>query len=215
LKNIILFLLFIMLPAVAHAESTDTDRPHWSLEFKGGNFTPAIPGWAAAYGDRSTGQLEGGLAYKILRQVEAGVSVGRIRDGGQGLAPIHGTVGGHINYQLYPVNVFLVLRGVFNENQWFVPYVGGGWTRMYYQEELSQQPTVKGFTDGSHMRGGLQFLLDALDQSASTNMFRDYGIFHSYLFVEGQRTRAMINDLSGKSVDLGGTSVLGGLLFEF
>jgi hypothetical protein len=215
LKNIILFLLFIMLPAVAHAESTDVDRPHWSLEFKGGNFTPAIPGWAASYGDRSTGQLEGGLAYKILRQVDAGVSVGRIRDGGQGFAPVHGTTGGHINYQLFPVNVFLVLRGVFNENQWVVPYVGGGWTRMYYQEEFSQQSTIKGHTDGSHVRGGLQFLLDALDPSASNSMFKDYGIYHSYLFIEGQNTKALINDLSGKSIDLGGTSILGGVLFEF
>ena len=64
-------------------------------------------------------------------------------------------------------------------------------------------------------RGGLQFLLDVLDQHASTNMLRDYGIFHSYLFIEAQRSRAMINDLAGKSVNLGGTSWLGGLLFEF
>jgi hypothetical protein len=152
------------------------------------------------------------------------VAIGRIRDGGQGLAPLHsaatGTAGttiygGHISYQLFPVNVFVVLRGVFSENQWVVPYIGGGWTRMYYKEVISLQPTVKGYTDGSHVRAGLQLLLDVFDERAATNMFRDYGVFHTYLFVEGQRTRAMINDLTGKSIDLGGTSVLGGLLFEF
>ena len=224
MKNIILILLFIFLPAAAFAEALAEDRPHWSAEVKGGTFAPEIDDWAKFYGDSSTGQFEASLAYKILRQVEAGVAIGRIRDGGQGLAPLHsaatGTAGttiygGHISYKLFPVSVFVVLRGVFTENQWVVPYVGGGWTRMYYKEELSAQPTVKGYTDGSHVRAGLQLLLDVFDERAATNMFRDYGVFHTYFFVEGQRTRAMINDLTGKSIDLGGTSVLGGLLFEF
>ena len=55
----------------------------------------------------------------------------------------------------------------------------------------------------------------SLDQRASTNMLRDYGIYHTYFFIEAQRSRAMINDLSGESINLGGTSWLGGLLFEF
>jgi len=215
LKNIILILLFMMLPAAAYAEAPVADRPHWSLEVKGGTFAPDIVDWATYYGERSTGQFEGNLAYKILRQLEAGVAIGRIRDGGQGLAPVHGTFGGHINYQLFPVNVFVVLRGVFAENQWIVPYVGGGWTRMYYKEEFSAQPTVRGYTDGAHARAGLQLLLDALDERAATNMYKYYGVHHTYFFVEAQRTRAMINAVTGESINLGGTSWLGGLLFEF
>jgi hypothetical protein len=114
----------------------------------------------------------------------------------------------------------VVLRGIFTENQWVVPYVGGGWTRMYYKEELSLQPTARGYTDGSHVRGGLQLLLDVFDQRAATNMYRDYGISHTYFFVEAQRTRAMIDTVAtvsspSESINLGGTSVLGGLLFEF
>ncbi len=217
-----LFLLFILpLPAAAYAEAPADERPHWSLEVKGGKFAPDIAEWATFYGDRSTGQFEASLAYKILRQVEAGIAAGRIRDGGQGWAPLHSaatgttTYGGHINYQLFPVNVFVVLRGVFTENQWVVPYIGGGWTRMYYKEEISLQPMVKGYADGSHIRGGLQLLLDELDQRAATNMLRDYGVYHTYFFVEAQRSKAMINDVTGVSINLGGTSILGGLLFEF
>ncbi len=221
MKNIILILLFVLLPAAAYAESSAVERPHWSLEVKGGKFAPDIPGWATLYGDRSTGQFEGSLAYKILRQVDAGVAVGRIRDGGQGTAPSHsknaGTTiyGGHVNYQLFPVNAFVVLRGVFTENQWVVPYVGGGWTRMYYKQETELQAPVRGYADGSHMRGGLQLLLDSLDQSAATNMLKDYNISHTYFFIEAQRSKAMINDVTGVSINLGGTSILGGLLFEF
>lgn len=215
MKNIILILLFFLLPAAAFAETADAERPHWSLEVKGGEFAPNIPGWAEFYGSRSTGQSEGSLAYKVLRQVDAGVAVGRIRDGGQGMALVHGTVGGHINYQLFPVNVFIVLRGVFKEEQWVVPYVGGGWTRMYYKEEFKLQPTIRGYADGSNMRAGLQLLLDVFDQRAATNMLMDYGVSHTYFFVETQRTKATITDVTGASVDLGGTSYLGGLLFEF
>jgi len=204
-----------MFPAAAYAESAAIERPHWSLEAKGGNFAPDIAGWATYFGERSTGQFEASLAYKILRQVDAGVAVGRIRDGGLGSAPIHKQVGGHVIYQLFPVNAFVVLRGVFTENQWVVPYVGGGWTRMYYKEEFSGQPTARGFADGSHVRGGLQFLLDVLDQRAATNMLRDYNISHTYFFVETEKSKAMINDVYGVSINLGGTSVLGGLLFEF
>ncbi len=46
-------------------------------------------------------------------------------------------------------------------------------------------------------------------------MLRDYGVYHTYFFVEAQRSKAMINDVTGVSVNLGGTSILGGLLFEF
>lgn len=221
MKNIFLILLCILLPAAASAESIDADRPHWSLEVKGGIFTPEIDDWAAFYGERSTGQFEASLAYKVLRQVEVGVAAGRIRDGGQGYAPMHSQAtgsaiyAGHVNYQLFPVNAYVVLRGIFSENQWVVPYVGGGWTRMYYKEEIDLQPTVRGYTDGSHVRGGFQFLLDALDAHAAANMLMDYGVFHTYFFVEAQRTRAMIETVSGESIDLGGTSWLGGLLFEF
>jgi hypothetical protein len=42
---------------------------------------------------------------------------------------------GEVDYDLYPVNVFVLVRGVINENQWLVPYIGGGWTRMYYHED--------------------------------------------------------------------------------
>ena len=208
-------LLFIILPAAAFAESAAIERPHWSLEIKDGKFAPDIAGWTKSFGERSTGQFEGSLAYKILRQVDAGVAVGRIRDGGRGFAPLHQSYAGQIDYQLLPVQAFVVLRGIFTENQWVVPYVGGGWTRMYYKEELSKQAPARGYADGSHVRGGLQFLLDALDQRASTNMLKDFGVYRTYFFVETERTKAMINDASGVSTNLGGTSMLGGLLFEF
>ena len=69
--------------------------------------------------------------------------------------------------------------------------------------------------DGYHGRAGLQLLLDNMDPRAAGNLYTDYGIFHTYLFFEAQYIRAMVSDLDGVSVNLGGTSYLAGLLFEF
>ena len=144
-----------------------------------------------------------------------GVEGGYIRDKGLGFAPVHNVSAGSVTYELFPLQAFVLIRGVFSEKQWLIPYIGGGWTRMYYREKIEFQGSVKGFADGSHGRAGLQFLLDGLDQSAANSFYLEHGVMHTYLFFEAQRTRAMIDTVTGESVNLGGTSYLAGLLFEF
>ena len=208
-------LLLIMMPLVAQPAEQASERPHWSLELKGGVFIPAIDNWSTYYGRRDTSEFGGSLAYKLARQIEIGVEGMYIRDKGQGFAPIHNIATGNVTYELVPLNVFVLARGTFSENQWLIPYVGGGWTRMYYREEVQYQGIVRGSTDGSHARAGLQIVLDGADTRAAGNMYKDYGIFHTSLFLETRYTRAMITDLTGSSINLGGTSYLMGLLFEF
>ncbi len=220
LKRLIFIIIIILLPVVANAADAKEERPHWSLEFKGGSFYPDIENWQAYYGNRKTGHYAASLAYKLFRQLEVGVEGGYIRDTGQGFAPIHSAGGipvfaGNVTYELLPVSAFLLLRGVFSERQVVVPYIGGGWTRMYYREETENQSVARGHADGYFGRAGLQFLLDGLDQSAANSFYLDYGVMHTYLFFEAQRSRAMIDTVTGESVNLGGTSFLGGLLFEF
>jgi hypothetical protein len=122
---------------------------------------------------------------------------------------------GNVAYDLFPVNVFVLARGVFSEKQWLVPYVGGGYTRMYYKETVELQGSVKGHADGYHARAGLQFLLDGLDPDSANSFYLDEGVYHTYFFIEAGYTRAMVNTTSGGSVNLGGTNYLAGLLFEF
>jgi len=211
-KKIILLVFAILVPAAASAADTGIDRPYWSLELKGGTFAPALDNWEQYYGKKDMPAYGGALAYKLLRQVEVGVGAGSARDKGQGLAPGHGALSGQITYELYPVHLFVLLRGIVTEGQWVVPYIGGGWTRMYYREKIQEQETVRGSADGYHVRGGLQFALDGVDQSAANSMYLDYGVYHTYFFVEAEQTKA---DLQPASVDLGGVSYLMGLLFEF
>lgn len=221
MKKVFVILILLFLPGLAHAEEGKIERPHWSLEVKGGMFYPDIDDWKAYYGSDHMPYFAASIAYKLLRQVELGVEGGYAWDDGKGLAPLHsektGTTvtAGEVNYQLAPVQAFVLLRGVFSEEQWLVPYAGGGWTRMYYKERIKDQGTVRGATNGYHGRAGLQFLLDGLDTSAANSFYMDFGVHHTYVFVEAEYIKAKKDTVDGNSVNLGGTSYLVGLLFEF
>jgi hypothetical protein len=110
------------------------------------------------------------------------------------------------------VNVFVLFRGIMSDEQLLVPYVGGGWTRMYYHQLITGQETVRGNADGYHMRGGVQLSLDLLDPGASKKMYTNYGVHSTYLFIEAEYTRVLERTTS---IDLGGTAYFGGLMFEF
>jgi hypothetical protein len=214
LKKLILVMILSIFPTVALAEESAA-RPHWSLELKGGEFIPDVDNWSTYYGQRYEIEYGGSLAYKVTRMLEFGIEGLYFKANGQGFAPIHQTITGSVKYESAPLNVFVLARGLFSEKQWLVPYIGGGWTRMFYREEVESQGVTRGSTDGYHARAGLQLLLDGIDSSASRNMYLDYGIFHTSLFVEAEYIHAMANTATSGSVNLGGTSWLAGLLFEF
>lgn len=220
MKKLVLVLILFVLPVAAFAADEQNDRPHWSFEMKGGWFIPALDNWSMFYGSRNMTEFGGTLAYKIIRQVEAGVEGSFVHGTGQGLAPVHGILTGNVKYDLYPLNVFVLARGVVSEQQWLVPYAGGGWTRMFYREEIEDQGIIRGAENGYHVRGGLQLLLDGLDPQSANNMVRDYGIYHTYLFFEAKYTRVMVDTAGttstpGQSINIGGKSLLAGFLFEF
>ncbi len=216
MKKIALFFLLCLAPAIALAADSADDRPHWSFEIKGGKFAPKLGNWALFYGGRDMPEFAMAVAYKIKRQIEVGIEGGFTEARGKAYAPIHseqaGTpvLAGRATYNLYPVNAFVLLRGVFDEGQWLVPYVGGGYTKMFYREKVEGQNTVSGSANGYHARGGLQILLDGLDQNAANGLYMDYGIYHTYLFIEAKYSDAVVS-----GINLGGTSYLAGLLFEF
>ncbi len=218
-KNLVLILI-LMLPAAAMAADTEQERPHWSVEAKYGLFYPDISNWSTYYGSDRTWDIAGAVGYKLLRQVEVGVEAGMMRDTGRASAPTMGVISGNVEYSLWPLNVYVLVRAVFSERQWIVPYAGGGWTRMYYQEKITGQSTIRGSADGYHGRAGIQVRLDGLDPSASNNLFTDFGIRHTYLIVEAERTHVMANVVPttanpGTQTDIGGTTYFSGFLFEF
>jgi hypothetical protein len=211
LKTAILLLVLLVLPSAAPAEEQVPERPRWSLEVKGGEFSPALQNWSQTFGDSKVREFAASFAYKVLQQIDLGAGVGTMRSKGLVFNQFHGNLAGNTTLQLYPVNLFVMLRGEVVDGQWVVPYIGGGWTRMYYRQRF-EDGSVRGSADGSHVRGGLQFSLDILDQTAANRMYIDYGIFHTFLFVELEKSRVVERSTS---IDLGGKAYYAGLLFEF
>lgn len=187
------------------------ERPHWSFEAKGGRFESTLDDWNTYYGDDRSEFLAVSAAYKVLRFTDIGVEMGRIHDRGVGQLPINNTTSGDVTIDFYPVHAFMTFRVLFSERQWIVPYVGGGWTRMYYKSRVSGEETREGSVDGRHVRAGLQLLLDPLGRADASNL-RRYGVEHSYLILEGQKITAKDEDTD---LDIGGTSATIGLLLEY
>lgn len=215
MKKFILLALLLCLPALTSAAEKDAARPHWSLELKGGAFFPDISGWSKSYGKEYTGEYGGALAYKLLRQLEVGVEASYINATGKATAPLNGVMTGEVDYQLVPLGVFILGRGIFYEKQLFVPYAGGGYTRTFYWQEIRNQGKVKGSVNGYYGRAGIQILLDGIDPASSKNLKEEFNISHSYLFAEGKYSHASAPTIPSGTVNLGGTSWLGGFMFEF
>ncbi len=203
-------LLTLLVTGFGSALAAKPVRPHWSLEVKGGQFTPDIDNYETFYGKDHTSEFGLGFGYKFLRQLEVGAQASYIEDEGVGLLPINQILGGEVTYTLVPVDVFVLFRAIFKENQWVVPYIGGGWTRAYYQQEITNQETVKGKADGYNARAGIQISLNNMAPKRAHNSDKQIGLKQSYLILEAKKFSAKTN-----GVDLGGTSYLFGLLFEF
>jgi opacity protein-like surface antigen len=211
-KKILLLIALIAFPASAHAADPLFDLPRWSFELKGGVFAPDLPNFEQFYGRTDMPGFGAALAYKPFRLIEVGLESGLMKEKGFAFAPLHNEAAGEVTYQLVPVNVFVLLRGVLDEDQWLVPYVGGGYTRMLYSVKTEGQGTVKGVANGYHARAGLQLLLDVMDPEAANNLYMDYSVNNTYLFVEAEFISAKEKTTS---IDLGGMAVMAGLLFEY
>jgi hypothetical protein len=212
LKIIILALMLLAAPLSVFAEDALLDKPNWSIEVKGGTFSPSLDGWKQNYGKRDMPEYALSVAYKLLRQVDIGIEGGLAKTRGPAIAQLHGTQAGNVTYEIYPVNAFVLFRGVVREDQWIVPYAGGGFTKILYREAVEGQGSRHGSANGYHARGGLQFLLDDVDRAAANGLYLDYGIIHTYFFVEAEYTVAKVKEVS---TDLGGLAYLAGFLFEF
>lgn len=198
------------------AEPPKATPPKWSFEIKYGQFEPDEVAFQAFYGEDFTEQSAISLGYKLLRTVDFGIETGYMRNRGQGQLPLNAAAGLNplsanvVTWRTNPRHVYLVLRGVFGEDQIGVPYIGGGITEMGYEIEVDNQPTIKGTAEGSHQRIGLQFLLDRADPGAASSFKRDYNVKNTYFYIEKLEIDATVD-----GVQLGGETTFLGFLFEF
>ena len=200
-----LALCFPAIPCIGQEDGSARNSPRWMLELKGGRFEPDLDGYERFYGDDEARYWSVEFAYRLRRWLEAGGAVAYMRDKGVGFLPVSGMLGGEVTYTFMPVHAFVNLRGEFNPDQLFVPYLGIGVTRGYYEQKVALQPERTGTSDvGTLVRVGLQLSLLRLGAEARG------GVRRSYLFIEGQKFTTEVDD-----IDLGGEAVVLGLRFEF
>ena len=185
--------------------------PKWSLELKKGDFEPEEQEFKNFFRGGETDNSSFALGYKILRTVEVGLEYGSMKDFGSTALSINTTGDNDLTYRLQPTHLYVLLRGIWGEDQIGVPYIGAGVTRSRYELDFDgSAAAISGKADGSNTRYGLQILLDQADPSAAAELDQETGINNIYLYVEKQSFDA---DVSG--VDLGGETLFVGLLFEF
>lgn len=189
------------------------DFPHWSLAFKSGYFRPALDQWKNNYGESGNIEWGGQIGFKILRPWELGVEGGYFTDSGTALTASGLPSISRQKIKLFPLQAYVVYRLIYDEDQILVPFAGGGYTHVLYRQSLGGRGTVKGSQMGYHGRMGLQLLLDWFDPATADSFDLDLGVKNSYLVFEAQYRK--VDDFGGESVDLGGWSYLGSLLFEF
>ncbi|HSN70617.1 MAG TPA: hypothetical protein VLT59_03875 [Steroidobacteraceae bacterium] len=206
-RSIAMLVAFVIvaacLPFSARADAAD-----WSVELKGGRFTPDLDDYGEFYGGDDSAYFAIAATWLARPWLEVGTELGYFDDDGVGVLPATGGRGAPVEYTLWPLHVFATVRGLFAPGQLFVPYAGAGATIAYYEQQVSQQPDRSGRTDlGWNARAGVQLLLDRVDPVTAA----ESGLLeNTYLFVEGQWFSTEIDD-----IDLGGYAWLLGFKLEF
>ncbi len=201
-----------VLAAVDLAQPVRTPA-RWSVLVGGGYFSPAVDGWKEQYG-RSGGWLPTLTAgYIVAPRWSVGAeaayfsSQSRARD-----------VTGNLSIERQRLTLLPITLGVehevrFSEDQLLVPFIGVGYRRVVYRLEVGNKDPVQGGAGGWVARGGFDVLLNALDPSAASGLWEDWGIARSYFRIEAQW--AKVNANGAGDIDLGGKTFLAGLKFEF
>lgn len=157
-----------------------------------------------------TGAVEFGFLYKSKFGVEVGV--GYIGEGGRAVGAASGAVSrDKFDFTMIPIQNSFTFRADFKEDQLLVPYAKFGLDYLIFRENI-QGDVTKGVKLGLHAAGGLQILLDKIED-LSTTLESSLGVNDVYFTLEGRY--AWVDGFGGSGVDLSNLTFSGGFLFEF
>ncbi len=195
-------------------QASAVDDP-WSVGVAAGYFMPAAEGWEDNYDRRGSWQPSLSIGYAASSWLSLAAESAYFSASSLARGAITGEPS--IEQQrltLVPTTVGVESRLRFGPAQVIVPFVGAGYRRVTYRLKVSND-TVRGGTNGWVGRGGFDVLLNPLDPSAASGLREDFGVARTYFRLEAQWAKAEAPGTSGTDIDLGGTTFLGGLRFEF
>lgn len=212
-------LLVAGMVVTAPRQALAVDDP-WAAGFLAGYFVPAVEDWETNYDQR------GGLTFNLFAGYSLTPRLSVAAEMAYFSASSQAQVGGQQTiesqrFTLIPTTIGLEYRFTFDSDQLIVPFVGAGYRRVSYRLKVGNNDDVTGGANGWVGRGGFDVLLNSLDPSSASGLREDYGVVRSYFRLEAQWAKAEAPEdpltlgATGEDIDLGGTTFLAGLRFEF
>ncbi len=223
---------FVAAVLATLATAARAESPRWgSFEISAGTYLPDIDSEFTATTARPFQQIFGGSGWMFRAGVsrslftsfgalEVGVQAGYFRKSGMGLFENGTTSGDETKLQIIPASLVLTYRFDVLAERYHIPlapYGRVGLERFNWWVTNGSGSTVKsGATNGWSVAGGLALLLDFFDPDLARELDQDSGVNHTYLFVEGRKTK--VDDFgSSSSWNLSEKNIAwsGGLMFVF
>jgi hypothetical protein len=189
--------------------------PRWGVALGGGYFVPAVDGFSDQYGSRGGWMPVLALSYALIPSVWLQGDVGYWTSKGFVRGALTGRVSADQQHlSLIPVTVGAEYQVRFSRDQFVVPFIAAGYRRVAYRLAVDGDEEIRGGANGWVARSGIDFSLNPLDPSSASSLYADYAIARTSLRVEAQWAKVNAPGTVG-DIDLGGTTVLAGLRFEF
>jgi hypothetical protein len=210
-KSLVIFasaLSIIFLFAIS-AYGEEPEKP-LSLLFRFGCFAPDEDAWQDIYGDNRN--FIGGIDanWQPHRTVSVGLGLSYMEDDGEASSETVAKTDSY--FQFFPVELNVIYHFYYLENQWMVPYVGGGLNYSLMREMIGDREETE-WQRGYQILGGIKFPLDFLNRKAAGNLDLSYGVRRTFLTVEARQYN--LDNFGSGSMDFSGLAYYTGLFFEF
>lgn len=196
-----------MLPMAAGAES-----PESSFSLNGGYFIPDVDGWESHYDAKGAWTSGVEFGNELTEGIELSVNLSYLKKEGSATTATGRISADTATYEQVPIHVSISYRLIYKDDQAIVPYIGGGYTHLFYREKINDNQ-ISGDQMGYHMRGGLRLLLDYFDPETAKDFSSDWNVLNTYLTFEAIYSK--VNDFGNEDLDLGGLTYIGGIRFEY
>lgn len=194
-------------------EDTPAKR-RWFSGVKAGFYGPQADATRQVYGEDRGWPVQLEIGWVHRPYMEIGLAAGYMEMDGMALLPDGmGKSIDHVVFRMVPCSMTLRFIPFRNIGRVLSPYIGGGPSIWWYQEDKLDKKDIDGCKYGYHGVLGLRVLLDQLDPKHARLMSENYWVLDTYFTLEAVYN--WIDNYGDSQLDLGGPFFQAGILFLF